>query len=131
MALSCTIFSKLLILKLFQSHSAALYCDTKSTWINFPHSLICTHQAVQVCHILYAGCFLPTLDVFMEKASCITIICLDKDRQEYLWLLTFSDRFREVFEFYLTRFLNGTELYNILKTLDFKIIPKSWDNFLF
>ena len=55
----------------------------------------------------------------------------DKDRQEYLWLFTFSDRFREVFEFYLTGFLNGIELYNILKTPDFKIIPKSWDNFVF
>ena len=43
----------------------------------------------------------------------------------------FSDRFREVFEFYLTRFLNGIDLYNILKTLDFKIIPKSWGNFVF
>ena len=43
----------------------------------------------------------------------------------------FSDRFREVFEFYFTGFLNGTELYNILKTFDFKIIPRSWCNFVF
>ena len=38
---------------------------------------------------LYAGCFLPTLDLLMEKASCITIICLDQDRRENVWLLTF------------------------------------------
>ena len=40
--------------------------------------------------------------------------------------LNFSDRFREVFEFYLTGFLNGIE---ILK-LYFKIIPKSLGKFV-
>ena len=42
----------------------------------------------------------------------------------------FSDRFREVFQFYLTRFLNGIDLYNIFYTLDFKIIPKSLEKFV-
>ena len=43
----------------------------------------------------------------------------------------FSDRFREVFEFYFYRILTGIELYNILKTLDFKIVPRSLGNFVF
>jgi len=36
-----------------------------------------------------------------------------------------------VFEFYFTGFLNSIELYNILKTFDFNIIPRSWCNFVF
>ena len=43
-----------------------------------------------------------------------------------LCILTFnfSDIFK-FFEFYFTGFLNDIELYNIHKTLDFKIIPWS------
>ena len=36
-----------------------------------------------------------------------------------------SQGFRKIFEFYWTGFLNSLEVYNILQSLDFKIIPKS------
>ena len=39
--------------------------------------------------------------------------------------LFWSQWFRKVFEFYWTGFLNGLEVYNILQSLGFKIIPKS------
>ena len=69
---------------------------------------------------------------FFRGKGFIYYYYLSKQRPSGIPLaFNFSDRFREVSEFYLTRFLNGIDLYNILKTLDFKIIPKSWGNFVF
>ena len=56
MALSCTIFLKVLILTLFQSHWATLYCDTNSTLVSLPHSFICPHQTVQNCSSACSPC---------------------------------------------------------------------------
>ena len=57
-----------------------------------------------------------------------------KDVIYYLsrFAFNFSDIVK-VFEFYFTGFLNGIELYHyhILKILDFKIIPRSWCDFVF
>ena len=55
-----------------------------------------------------------------------------KDLTYYLscFVFNFSDRF-EVFEFYFTWFLKCIELHHILKTLDFKIIPRSRCSFVF
>ena len=132
MALNCTIFLKLLILKLFQSHEL---------WGNFifwyypPGLVFLFHWFAPVRQSRYAIFYIQAVftntGYAHRKTSCI--IFLGEDHQENLRLLLFELfwQFREGFEFYFPGFLNGIELYNILKTLDFKIIPKSWGNFVF
>ena len=75
--------------------------------------------------------FLPTLAMLTERLHGLSFLAKTIRKTLGFYCFNFSDRFREVFEFYFTGFLNGIELYNILKTLDFKIIPKSWGNFVF
>ena len=80
------IFLKFLILKLFQDHGATLYSDTvhlgwSSSFLHL-HLLGSPSMPYFICRL-----FSPTRAMLTEKTSCI--ICLDKDRQENVWLLTF------------------------------------------